>query len=127
MTLEGSSAAIEDKGTEKEKEPSFNKKEKLSSSVNHSLVLGLCFLLFLVVCKLYLEQYIEIRRLEEQKVSIEIQLKKEEEELEHMKKRVAFLGTLEGIEKIARERLKYIKEEEVIVVPIESKRGSSEG
>lgn len=91
----------------------------LGATLTHGAVLMVCFALFLVVCKLYLDQYIEIRRLEERKQRRIRELVEQRSTLDAAEREVAFLGTLKGVEKLARERLKYIRHDEVIIVPIE--------
>jgi cell division protein FtsB len=87
--------------------------------VHGSLLVG-CLGVFLVVCKLYLDQYAEIRRLEERREARLAELNAAREGLEHLEREVAFLGTLGGVEKLAREKLKYINRDEVIVLPVQT-------
>ncbi len=92
--------------------------EKLASGTAHGVLLTSCFIFFLIVCKLYLDQYIDIRKLEELWKNKRCKLQEQQLKLETMQEEVAFLGTLKGVEKIAREKLKYIKRDEVIIVPV---------
>ncbi len=101
-------------------EGTARRRPRTANSTSHGLVLTACFVLFLIVCKLYLNQYIEIRKLEERHRQKQQELRAEKQKLEKMVDEVAFLGTLEGVEKIAREKLKYIKRDEVIIVPVDS-------
>lgn len=96
-----------------------HRRRGLRKALIHGAVLMVCFALFLVVCKLYLDQYIEIRRLEERKQRRIRELVEQRSTLDAAEREVAFLGTLKGVEKLARERLKYIRHDEVIIVPIE--------
>ena len=99
-------------------EGTARRRPRTSNSTSHGLVLTACFVLFLIVCKLYLNQYIEIRKLEERLRKKQLELSAEKLKLDKMVSEVGFLGTLEGVEKIAREKLKYIKRDEVIIVPV---------
>jgi len=99
--------------------PKVKKRRALGGNMMHGLLLMTCLGLFLVVCKLYLDQYIEIRRLEERRVSRAQELQKRKVLLDSLEHEVEFIGTLEGVEKMAREKLKYIKTDEVIILPVE--------
>ena len=102
-------------------------RERSGGQASHAMILVMCFVLFLVVCKLYLAQYIEIRRLDERLSDVRRSLASEEQLLERTKKDVAFLATLDGVEKLAREKLKYIKKGEVIIVPVGSASTAEDG
>ena len=85
----------------------------------HWMILVFCFCIFLVVCKLYLNKYIEIRKLEERLVEKKVELVKITNDVDNLKKEIKFIASLSGIEKMAREKLKYIKDGEIIIVPSE--------
>jgi len=84
---------------------------------SHWLALIFCFIVFLGVCKLYLDKYIEIRKLEERLAERKVELVTITNQVDDLSAEVEFIASLDGIEKMAREKLKYIKEGEVIIVP----------
>ncbi len=84
---------------------------------SHWLALTFCFFIFLGVCRLYLDKYIEIRKLEEKLEERKVELVTISNKVDDLSGEVEFIASLDGIEKMAREKLKYIKEGEVIIVP----------
>ena len=84
---------------------------------SHWIALTLCVVVFLGVCNLYLVKYTEIRKLEEKLAERKVELVTITNEVDNLSDEVEFIASLDGIEKMAREKLKYIKEGEVIIVP----------
>ena len=77
---------------------------------------------FLLICHLYLSQYIEIRKLEERLNSQSVKLEQRTLELRRFEREISFLSTLKGVEKLARERLRYIRDGELIIMPLVDER-----
>lgn len=88
-----------------------------TKKTSHWIALLFCLFIFLGVCKLYLDKYIEIRKLEEKLVERKVELVTISNDVDNLSSEVEFIASLDGIEKMAREKLKYIKEGEVIIVP----------
>ncbi len=70
--------------------------------------------------KLYLDQYIEIRRLKARRTEVEAQARDTRVRWEKLAEEVEYLETLEGVERLARDKLRYIRPDEVILVPLRS-------
>ena len=83
------------------------KRRPLRTNAMHGVLLLACLVFFLVVCKMYLDQYIEIRRLEEKKAQKARELSQRRSLVATLEREVQFLG------------LKYIKPDEVIILPVE--------
>jgi cell division protein FtsB len=73
-----------------------------------------------VVClvKLYIEQYIEIDRLMKRSVVAQQEMETAKSRYEEVAEEVEYLETLEGVERLARDKLRYIRPDEVILVPL---------
>jgi len=87
-------------------------------ATSHWFALTICFFVFLGVSRLYLDKYIEIRKLEEKLAGKQNEVVAIDHKINKLANEVEFIASLSGIEKMAREKLKYIKEGEVIIVPV---------
>lgn len=68
--------------------------------------------------KLYIDQYIEIRRLGREVGVARAELERTRREHEKLAEEVEYLETLEGVERLARDKLRYIRSDEVILIPL---------
>lgn len=91
----------------------------ISSGVFQFLFITGCIILFVLISKLYLDQYIEIRKLEAKLEQDRTKVAESEVEIQRLTRELEFLRTDEGIEKVAREKLKMVKPDEVVVVPVQ--------
>lgn len=73
-------------------------------------------LIFVYVCITLVKQEITIRKYKAQIASIERNIKSEESEIKVLRKRIEEAGSLESIERIARERLKMVKPGEIMYI-----------
>jgi len=73
-------------------------------------------LIFAYVCVTLVKQEITIRKYKSQIASIERNIKNEEAEIKGLRKRMESVGSLENIERIARERLKMVKPGEIMYI-----------
>lgn len=71
-----------------------------------------------LLAKLYLDQYIQIRRLQERRIRVEANTAAVRLEHEKLAEEVEYLETLEGVERLARDKLRYIRPDEVILIPL---------
>lgn len=74
---------------------------------------------FLFLLHLYVRQFVEIKQLERRRDEVQATLKREQARMAKVGEEVRFLRTLEGVERLARERLKYIKRDEVVIKPVQ--------
>jgi cell division protein FtsB len=75
-------------------------------------------LLFVVIAKLYMDGYLEIKRLEA-KLAAEVQGLTEAKALyKRLEDEIALLKTDEGMEMVARDKLRFIRPDEVVVMPL---------
>lgn len=70
------------------------------------------------LAKLYIDQYIEIRALTLRSVAAQESLQETRRRHEQLVEEVEYLETLEGVERLARDKLRYIRPDEVILVPL---------
>ncbi len=94
----------------------------LSSGLFQFLFITGCIVLFVLVSKLYLDQYLEIRELDQQLDRERARVEDAEREKDRLAAELRFLRTPDGTEKIAREKLKMVRPDEVIIVPVEPGR-----
>jgi cell division protein FtsB len=73
--------------------------------------------------KLYIDQYIEIRRLGREVEVARTHFEETQREHEKLAEEVEYLETLEGVERLARDKLRYIRPDEVILVPLRPDSG----
>ncbi|MBI4872919.1 MAG: septum formation initiator family protein [Candidatus Riflebacteria bacterium] len=90
----------------------------ISSGVFQFLFITGCIVLFVLISKLYLDQYIEIRKLEQKLEQEKARVVEAGQEIDRLTQELEFLKTDEGVEKVAREKLKMVKPDEVIIVPV---------
>ena len=88
-----------------------------------SLIYQLAFfvalaMLFVVISKLYMDGFIEIRRLEQRLVAEEKGLEESKQLLKRLDDEIALLKTDEGVEMVARDKLRFIRPDEVVVMPL---------
>jgi len=88
-----------------------------------SLIYQLAFftalaLLFVVISKLYMDGFLEIHRLEARLASEVAALEQQKTELKHLDEEIALLKTDEGVEMVARDKLRFIRPDEVVVMPL---------
>jgi cell division protein FtsB len=81
-----------------------------------TMSLGVVFSICLA--KLYIDQYIEIRALTKRRDRAEAELADTRKRYEAITEEVEYLETLEGVERLARDKLRYIRPDEVILVPL---------
>ena len=81
-----------------------------------TMSLGVVFSICLA--KLYIDQYIEIRALSKRRDRAEAELAATRSRFEAITEEVEYLETLEGVERLARDKLRYIRPDEVILVPL---------
>jgi cell division protein FtsB len=81
-----------------------------------TMSLGVVFAICLA--KLYIDQYIEIRALAKRRDRAEAELADTRKRYEAITEEVEYLETLEGVERLARDKLRYIRPDEVILVPL---------
>ena len=81
-----------------------------------TMSLGVVFAICLA--KLYIDQYIEIRALTKRRDRAEAELTATRKRHEALTEEVEYLETLEGVERLARDKLRYIRPDEVILVPL---------
>ena len=91
----------------------------LSSGLFQFLFITGCIILFVLISKLYLDQYIEIRKMEQHLQQEKVKLIEANRERERLTRELSFLRTDDGIEKVAREKLRMVRPDEVIIVPVE--------
>lgn len=88
-----------------------------------SLVYQLAFftalaMLFVVLSKLYMDGFLEIRR-QESRLAAEIHTLEESKlQLKRLDDEIALLKTDEGVEMMARDKLRFIRPDEVVVMPL---------
>jgi cell division protein FtsB len=80
---------------------------------NVYLIVVVVFSICLV--KLYIDQYIEIRRLGREVEVARVVYEKTRKEQERLTEEVEYLETLEGVERLARDKLRYIRPDEVML------------
>lgn len=90
----------------------------ISSGVFQFLFITGCIVLFVLISKLYLDQYIEIRKLEQKLEQERAKVVEAQDEIERLTRELEFMKTDEGTEKVAREKLRMVKPDEVIVIPV---------
>lgn len=76
-------------------------------------------LLFVVISKLYLDGHMEIKRLE---ASLQAEEQKQvdlETTAKTLDSEIRLLRTDEGVEMVARDKLRFIRPDEVVVVPLQ--------
>ena len=88
-----------------------------------SLVYQLAFftalaLLFVVISKLYMDGYLEIQRLEGRLAAENATLEDNKLQLKRLDDEIALLKTDEGVEMVARDKLRFIRPDEVVVMPL---------
>jgi cell division protein DivIC len=91
----------------------------ISSGVFQFLFITGCIVLFVLISKLYLDQYIEIRKLEQKLEQEKARVGEAEHEIQRLSRELEYLRTDDGTEKVAREKLKMVRPDEVIIVPVE--------
>ncbi len=101
------------KGRNFEKDSGEKKSSWLSSI---TMVFGVIFSICLA--KLYIDQYIQIRALGKHRNRSEQELASTKAEYDRISEEVEYLETLEGVERLARDKLRYIRPDEVILVPL---------
>ncbi len=70
----------------------------------------------LLASKMYLRQYVEMRTLLQERARLSAELRRRRDELRKLERRNAFLASDEGVERMAREKLKYVKPGELMFV-----------
>ena len=65
----------------------------------------------------------EIDRLSKRSHFAEQKMKTAKSQFEELSEEVEYLETLEGVERLARDKLRYIRPDEVILVPLRPDRG----
>lgn len=70
------------------------------------------------LAKLYLDQYLEIRHLRSVRAQAERQMLSVKDQHDALAEEVEYLETVEGVERLARDKLRYIRPDEVILVPL---------
>lgn len=88
-----------------------------------SLVYQLAFftalaMLFVVISKLYMDGFLEIRRLESRLAGENQTLEENKAQLKKLDDEIALLKTDEGVEMVARDKLRFIRPDEVVVMPL---------
>ena len=88
-----------------------------------SLVYQLAFftalaLLFVVISKLYMDGFLEIHRMEARLAGEEKTLEDNRVLLKRLDDEIALLKTDEGVEMVARDKLRFIRPDEVVVMPL---------
>lgn len=88
-----------------------------------SLVYQLAFftalaLLFVVISKLYMDGFMEIQRLEARLAGEVKSLEESKLQLRRLDEEIALLKTDEGVEMVARDKLRFIRPDEVVVMPL---------
>src|SRR2546423_3832656 len=75
----------------------------ISSGVFQFLFITGCIVLFVLISKLYLDQYIEIRKLEQKLEQEKARVSEGQQEINRLSRELEFLRTDDGTEKVARE------------------------
>lgn len=83
-----------------------------------NLYTSLFVVFVLCITKLYLDQYIEIRRLRQRRGEVAAVLAEVQARHDRIAEEVEYLETLDGVERLARDKLRYIRPDEVILVPL---------
>lgn len=88
-----------------------------------SLVYQLAFfvalaLLFVVISKLYMDGFLEIQRLESRLTGEIKALEDSKQQIRNLDDEIALLKTDEGVEMVARDKLRFIRPDEVVVMPL---------
>jgi len=92
----------------------------LSLSPLTQLILGCgLILVFVLVSKLYFDQYLEIRRVYSKLEAEQARQNQFTDQIDGLKTRIELLKTDDGVELIAREKLRLVKSDEVLVIAIE--------
>ncbi len=81
-----------------------------------TMAFGVVFAICLA--KLYIDQYIEIRALAKTRDKAERSLAATRARHAALTEEVEYLETLEGVERLARDKLRYIRPDEVILIPL---------
>lgn len=103
---------------EKRKEPRNEASLAQGHALRQWVFLVSAIAAFLFLLHLYVRQFVEIKRLERNRDEVSATLKREQARMAKVGEEVRFLRTLEGVERLARERLKYIKRDEVVIKPV---------
>ena len=88
------------------------------SPIYQMAFLAALVLLFVVISKLYMDGYNEIRKLEGK---LDAEQKHYDETLVGLKKiddEISLLKTDEGVEMVARDKLRFIRPDEVVILPL---------
>jgi cell division protein FtsB len=75
-------------------------------------------LLFVVVSKLYMDGFQEIKRLETKHEAEQKRYTETQQTLARLENEIHLLKTDEGVEMVARDKLRFIRPDEVVVVPM---------
>lgn len=113
-------AGVAGDGTTLADEPEGPSVAPISSGIFQFVFITGCIILFVLISKLYLDQYLEIRKLEQRLEQERSKVTESQQEIVRLTHELEFLRTDEGTEKIAREKLKMVKPEEIIIVPVET-------
>lgn len=83
-----------------------------------TLTMSLGVVFAICLAKLYIDQYIEIRALTRRRDQAEAELAVTRRRYQALTEEVEYLETLEGVERLARDKLRYIRPDEVILIPL---------
>ena len=75
-------------------------------------------LLFVVISKLYMDSYLEIQRQEARLDAEQKRLTEGRASLKRVENEIALLKTDEGVEIVARDKLRFIRPDEVVILPL---------
>lgn len=100
----------------------FAKKEE-RTTIDYVLffIVGFLVIVFFYMLILYVERGMTLRRLENQKQQLELQVEEKNHEIELLKKEIDNSKTPEYIEKKAREQLKMVMPDERVYIDLERK------
>jgi cell division protein FtsB len=73
---------------------------------------------FVVISKLYMDGHMEIQKLENELVKERARLRENLVTVRRLESEIASLTTTEGLEMVARDKLKFVRPEEVVIVPL---------
>ncbi|MFC1744517.1 septum formation initiator family protein [Candidatus Riflebacteria bacterium] len=109
------------------KNPPKRDRTKFGIHFRTELIIALSFICCFFLSTVYLKRYFSIYELKKKKNNLKLKL--EELKLENRKlvEKVRKLGTLEGVEYLARNRLGLVKPGEIIIRPIKNKKEKAGG
>jgi cell division protein FtsB len=92
--------------------------EKGVSPVYHTALAVAVLLLLAVISKLFIEGYMEIARLEAKREGEKKRKQEYTATLSKMESEIRLLKTDEGVEMVARDKLRFIRPDEVVIMPL---------